>query len=219
MGIANLKRVPIVDDHAMFRDGLKEILERSGDFEVVGEAGDGAAAVEVAERALPDVVIMNISMPVKNGIEACLEINDLLPDIRIMMLTGSTDEDTVIQSLAAGATGYLQKSCGMEKLLATLRAVAEGEFRVPAGPMRRALATVRVRINQSEAADLRSLTDKERETLALFAQGMSYAGIAEIKGRRPVTIRNSIYAIRKKLRVKSKQELVVRAWLGGLLNA
>ena len=212
-------KVMIVDDHAIMREGLKEIMDRAGGFEVVAEAGDGASAVESAVSSRPDVVIMNIDMPLKGGIDACREIKELLPDTRILMLTGCTDEDSVIKSVAAGATGYLQKHCSRERFLSTLRDVADGEFRVPAETMRRVFSNVRYKSSEAQNADLGGLTPREQEILALFAQGMSYAEIAEAKGNRPLTVRNAIYAIQNKLRVKTKQELVVRAVRSGLLDA
>ena len=208
----------IVDDHAIMREGLKDIMERAGDFKVVAEAGEGASAVESAVSTRPDVVIMNIDMPLKGGIDACREIKDLLPDTRILILTGSTDEDSVIKSVAAGATGYLQKSCSRERFLSTLRDVADGEFRVPAETMQKVFSNVRYKSSEAESADIGVLTPREQEILALFAQGMSYAEIAEAKGNRPLTVRNAIYAIQNKLRVKTKQELVVRAVRSGLLD-
>ena len=209
----------IVDDHAILREGLKEILDRAGDFEVVAEAGDGEEAVEMAGCALPDVVIMDITMPLKNGIDACREIKQLHPETQVLMLTDSTDEDAVVQSAAAGATGYLQKYCGREKFLSTLRDVAQGEFRMPAEAMRVIFANVRSKAQKGGATDLGGLTSREQEILALFSQGMSYAQIAQIMGNSPLTVRNSIYAIQNKLKVKTKQELVVRAVRSGLLDA
>ncbi len=97
----------LVDDHEIMRDGLREVLERSGDFEVAGEAGDGVAAVRVARDLKPDVIIMDVMMPLKDGIEACREITDMLPETRVLMLTASTEEDAVVESFAAGAMGYL----------------------------------------------------------------------------------------------------------------
>ena len=210
-------RVMIVDDHTIVREGLKDVLERAGDFDVVGEAADGAEAVVVA-AVQPDVVIMDITMPGMDGIDACHEIRDSQPGVRVMMLTASTDEDAVMRSVAAGATGFLQKYCSREKFLDTLRDVSEGEFRVPAEAMLRAFANVRSRFPQADATDLGSLTTREREILALYAQGMTYAEIAQAKGNRPLTVRNSIYAIQNKLKVKTKQELVVRAVRSGLLD-
>ena len=212
-------RVMIVDDHVIVREGLKDIMDRAGDFEVVAEAGDGASAVESAISTRPDVVIMNIDMPLKSGIDACREIKEVLPDTGILMLTGSKDEDSVIKSVVAGAIGYLQKDCSRERFLSTLRDVADGEFRVPAETMRRVFSNVRYKSSEAESADLSGLTQREQDILALFAQGMSYTDIAEAKGNRPLTVRNAIYAIQNKLRVKTKQELVVRAVRSGLLDA
>ena len=138
-----LPRVMLVDDHEIMRDGLWEVLERSGDFEVVGQAGDGAAAVRVAQQLRPDVIIMDVIMPLKNGIDACREIMEMLPDTRVLILTASSGEDAFMESVAAGATGYLQKYSGKEKLLCTVRDVAEGEYRIPGDVIRRVFAGIR----------------------------------------------------------------------------
>lgn len=211
-------RVMIADGHPIMRDGLREALGRAGDLEVVGEAGDGEAAVMLAASTRPDIVIMETTMPVKDGIEACREIKELLPDTQVLMLTASGDEDMVLQAVAAGATGYLQKSSTDEKLVATLRDVVEGELRVPARALVRLAASCRSRPQRTEAEYLAGLTAREREVLALFAQGMNYAEIAEVIGYRPLSVRNLIYAIQNKLMVKSKQELAVHAVRGGLLD-
>ena len=126
-------RVVVVDDHPIVRDGLRAALEGSGEFEVVGQAGDGNEAVRTAESLVPDVIVMDVLMPEKDGVEACREIMDLLPDTRVLMLTVSTDEDAVIQAVAAGATGYLQKHSGVEELLGALREVAAGRLHVTGG--------------------------------------------------------------------------------------
>ncbi len=109
MATAGRIRVMVVDDHPIMRNGLRDTLEASGRFEVVGLAEDGEAAVRTVEELKPDVIVMDVLMPNKNGIDACREIMELLPDTRVMMLTASTEEDTVIEALAAGARGYLQK--------------------------------------------------------------------------------------------------------------
>ena len=211
-------RVMIVDGHPVVREGLRELLGRVEDLEVVAEAGDGVEAVEVAAGAQPDVVIMEVIMPVKSGIDACREIRDKSPDCHVLMLTASTDDDAVLQAVAAGATGYLQKSSTGRKLIATLRDVAEGEFRVPAEAMRRMAASVPTKASKAESDQAASLTAREREVLELFCQGMTYAEIAEVVGYRPLSIRNTIYGIQNKLKVKSKPEMVVRAVRSGLLD-
>jgi DNA-binding NarL/FixJ family response regulator len=211
----------IVDDHAIVREGIAEVLEQSGDFEVVGQAGDGEEAVTKVRELRPDVVIMDILMPVKDGIEACRDITAALPDTRVLMLTASNRHGAIVQAVNAGATGYLQKFSGKEMLLSTVREVAGGEFRVQGEAARRLVTGLRgggggVPIPPSE---LDRLTDRERDLLRMFARGMSYAEMAEARGNsNPMTVRNAIYAIRRKLGVGSRQEMGVWAARSGLLD-
>ena len=211
-------RVLLVDDHSIIRDGLRLMLEGSGEFEVVGQARDGEEAVRAASDLFPDVVLMDVMMPNKDGVEACREIMEFAPETRVVMLTASTEEDAVIEAVAAGATGYLQKVSGMERLLATVRDVAAGELRVPAEVVRRVFAGIRRGAEPAEEENQSQLTRRDREILALFCRGMSYARIAEGRGVKPVTIRNAIYGIQSKLGVGSKQEIVVWAVRNGLLD-
>ena len=211
-------RVMLADDHEIMRDGLREVLQRSGDFRVVGEAGDGDEAVTVALSVKPDVIIMDVMMPAKNGIEACREITAILPDTRVLVLTASRQEYAVMEAVAAGATGYLQKYSGKEQLLRTVRDVANGEYRMPADVMRRAFAGVKATSKQISAPMPGRLTQREREILTLFSQGLSYVDIAKIRGNKWVTIRNAIYGIQDKLGIETKQELVVWAVRNGLLD-
>ena len=214
----SLATVLLVDDHEMMRDGLREALERSELFQVVGEAGDGAAAVAAAQRLRPDVIIMDVIMPVQDGIDACREIMEILPDTKVLVLTASMEEDAVVEAAAAGASGYLQKFYGIERLLQTVQGVAAGEYRMPAEAMKRAFAGLRRAEVKLRAYELQKLTPREREIITLFAQGLSYAEIAEARGNKPVTIRNAVYGIQDKLGVESKQALVVWAVRNGLLN-
>ena len=211
-------RVMLVDDHEIMRDGLREVLQRAGDFEVVGQAGDGAAAVKVAQSLKPDVIIMDVMMPLKNGIDACRELTEMLPGTKVLMLTASAEEDAVMEAIAAGAKGYLQKYSGKEKLLRTVRDVAEGEYRIPADAIRRAFAGIRAAAQLKKRPELGRLTAREREILTQFAQGLSYAEIAELRGNQPVTVRNAVYGIQDKLKIETKQELVVWAVRNGLLD-
>ena len=210
-------RVLLVDDHEIMRDGLREVLERSGAFEIVGEAGDGETAVRVAQSVKPDVVIMDVMMPLKSGIDACREITETLPDTRVLMLTAASEEDAVMEALTAGAVGYLQKYSGKSDLLCAVRDVAEGKYRMPAAAIRRVLSGIRT-AEQRKTDELSNLTQREREILTLFAQGQSYAKIAGARGNQPLTIRNAIYGIQDKLRIETKQELVVWAVRSGLLD-
>ena len=209
-------RVLLVDDHSIMREGLQSMLAGSEGLEVVGQARDGEEAVRAAAELSPDVVVMDVMMPNKDGVEACREIMDAAPDVRVIMLTASTEEDAVIEAVAAGATGYLQKVSGMDRLLDTIRQVAAGELRLPPDVVRRVFEGIR---RGAEPEDENGpLTQREREILALFCRGLSYARIAELREVRPVTIRNAIYAIQGKLEVRSKQEIVVWAVQNGLLD-
>ena len=211
-------KVMIVDDHSIMRDGLQEVLAHAGGFEVVGQARDGVEAVQAAPTLQPDVIIMDVLLPRKNGIDACREIMAALPDTRVLMLTASTAEDAVIEAVAAGATGYLQKYSGKRQLFATIRAVAAGEFYIPGEVVRRVFAAMRSPSEPGDTAEVDRLTAREQEILKLFAEGRSYAEIAQARGNRPLTIRNAIYGIRDKLGVQTKQELVVWAVRNGLLD-
>ena len=214
---AALTRVLLVDDHEIMRDGLREVLQRSGAFDVVGEAGDGETAVRVAQSTRPDVVIMDVMMPVKSGIDACREITETLPGTRVLILTASSEEDAVMEALTAGAVGYLQKYSGKRDLLRTVKDVAEGQYRMPADAIKRVFSGIRT-AEQRKTDELSRLTGREMEILALFAQGQSYAQIARARGNQPLTIRNAIYGIQDKLGIETKQELVVWAVRSGLLD-
>ena len=211
-------RVMIVDDHSIVRVGLKQVLEQTGEFEVVGQAADGEEAVRVAAEVSPEVVVMDVMMPKKDGVEACREIMEAAPETRVVMLTASTKEDAVVEAVAAGATGYLQKETGRDRLLSTVRDVAMGELRVPAEVVTRVFAGIRRGAKTGDAADGAGLTQREREILISFAKGRSYARIAEERGIKPVTVRNAVYGIQRKLGVGTMQGLVLWAVRNGLLG-
>ena len=151
-------RVLLADDHAIMREGLQAMLEQSEDVEVVGQAKDGEEAVRAASELAPDVIVMDVIMPNKDGVEACREIMESEPNTRVIMLTASTEEDAVIEAVAAGATGYLQKVSGMDPLLSTVRLVAAGEMHLPTEVVRRVFAGIRA---QSKTEVDGSNSDKE----------------------------------------------------------
>ena len=169
-------RVMLVDDHSIMRDLLRDALENTGEFQVVAQAADGEEAVRVVREAAPDVIVMDVIMPVMDGIEACREIMELLPGTRVLMLTASNEKDAIVRSIAAGATGYLQKYSGKEQLLATLRDVAQGEFRIPGDAARRLARAVRSPSTDAASERLGTLTDREKAILKLFAQGTVLPG-------------------------------------------
>ena len=218
MSTAGRIRVMVVDDHPIMRNGLRDTLEASGRFEVVGQAEDGEEAVRTVEGIEPDVIVMDVIMPNKDGIDACREIKELLPETRVLMLTVSTEEDAVIEAVAAGATGYLQKYSRPEELVEAVLDVAEGRVRIPDKVLREVFAVVRGdrSLASHQASD--KLTALELETLTLFASGKSYTQVAEARGNSTVTVRNTLYRIQDKLGVKTKQELVIWAVRNGLLD-
>ena len=211
-------KVLVVDDHSIVREGLKYVLEDSGEFEVVGQAGDGVEAVRVAAELCPDLVVMDVIMPRKDGVEACRDIRDSAPETRVVMLTVASEETAVLEAVAAGATGYLQKETDRERLLSTLRGVFRGELRLPAEAVRGVVAAVRGVTEAGDAADAAGLTAREREILVSFAGGLSYTQIAERRGVKPVTVRNAIYGVQQKLKVTSIQGLVLWTAQNGLLD-
>ena len=171
MTAENLTSVMLVDDHSIMRDLLRDALENTGEFRVVAQAADGQEALRMVQEVAPDVIVMDVIMPVMDGIDACREITELLPDTRVLMLTASNEQDAIVRSIAAGATGYLQKYSGKEQLLTTLREVAEGEFRIPGSAARRLARAVRSPSVDVASERLDALTDRERGILKLFAEG------------------------------------------------
>ena len=208
-------RVLLADDHSVTREGLKSILAGSEEFEVVGLAMDGVEAVKVASELSPDLIVMDVMMPKKDGVEACREIMESRPETRVIMLTASTEANAVIEAVAAGAASYLQKVADMDQVLAMMREAATGEGRLPTPVVKRAVDRMRSGVKTKDDVDL---TPREKEILVSFCQGMTYTAIAEARGVKVVTARNAIYTIQIKLGVDSKQEVVAWALRNGMLD-
>ena len=214
----NRTSVMLVDDHSIMRDLLRDALENTGEFQVVAQAADGQEALRLVPEAAPDVIVMDVIMPVMDGIEACRAITELLPDTRVLMLTASNEQDAIVKSIAAGATGYLQKYSGKEQLLATLREVAEGEFRIPGNAARRLARAVRSPLGEGAVERLETLTDREVEILKQFAEGLSYQEIGDVREVSPLTVRNAVSGVQKKLGFKTRQQMVIWAVRSGLVD-
>ena len=168
-------RVLLVDDHSVMRDGLRLMLgvgKIRGSRTGPGRRGGCAGLSDL----FPGVVVMDVMMPNQDGVEVCREIMEFAPATRVVMLTASTEEDAVIEAVAAGAAGYLQKVSGMERLLATLRDVAAGERRVPADVVRRVFAGIRRGAEREEEPGPGELTPRDREILALFCRACPTPG-------------------------------------------
>lgn len=210
--------VLIVDDHPIMRKGLRDVLEGSGRFAVVGEAGDGEEALRAAVELKPQVVVMDVIMPRVDGIDACRELMALLPDTRVIMLTVAPQEDAVIDAIAAGATGYLEKYAPPEELVTAVLDVAAGRLNVPDEAVKRVFAMLQGQQPMASRKPLERLTAIERETLTYFASGTPYGEIARQRGISVVTVRNTLYRIQDKLGIETKPELVIWAVRNGLVD-
>ena len=218
MTAENLTSVMLVDDHSIMRDLLRDALENTGEFRVVAQAADGQEALRMVQEAAPDVIVMDVIMPVMDGIDACREITELLPDTRVLMLTASNEQDAIVRAIAAGATGYLQKYSGKEQLLTTLREVAQGEFRIPGSAARRLSRAVRSPSADDAVERLATLTDREKEILKLFAEGLTYQEIGEIRNNSALTVRNAVSGLQRKLGFRTRQQMVLWAVRAGLVD-
>lgn len=207
----------LVDDHPLMRRGVRDVLEELGEFEVVAEASGGEEAVTTAEGSRPDVILMDVMMPDKDGVEACRDIMDLLPDAKVLMLTASTQENAVIEAMAAGAAGFVHKFSGSEEMVDAVRRVAGGRLAVPDDAVRRVFGLIRG--GSAAAPGPTVLTERQREVVTLFAMGRSYAQMAEALSVSSVTARNALYRVQDKLGLETKQEMVVWAVRNGLLDA
>jgi DNA-binding NarL/FixJ family response regulator len=206
-------RVLIADDHALFRRGLRTVLELDGDIVIVGEADDGMAAVEKAEATVPDIVLMDVRMPGVGGIEACRRIRWAVPETRIIMLTMSDEEDDLFEAIKAGASGYLLKDVPGEEVLAAIGRVGEGQAIIPAS-MAATLLTEFARLSHDPEPLQRSLpplTDREVEVLRLVARGQANREIAEGLVISENTVKNHVRNILEKLHLHSRVEAAVYA--------
>jgi DNA-binding NarL/FixJ family response regulator len=208
-------RVLIVDDHPMFRKGLRGVLSTASGIEVAGEAANGEEAVALAAQAQPDVILMDLTMPGVNGIEATSRILQASPQVGILALTMYEDDDLVFAAMRAGARGYLLKGADQAEVLRAIEAVGSGEAIFSpsiAGRLIRYFATIR----QTASPVFPELTDREREVLTLLAQGLTNAAIAGRLVLSPKTVRNHVSTIFSKLQLANRQEAIERARQAGL---
>ena len=211
-------RVMVADDHPVVRDGIREVLNHFDEFNVVGLAANGDEAVRLAAELRPDVVVMDVIMPVKDGVDACREIMDLMTETRVLMLTASTAPGAVIEAIAAGASGYLLKDSGVDRLVEGIRDVSQGRVNLTAEALRRAAIMIRRDSVLSRTRGPDMLTPKETAMLRQFCRGLSYTQIADSDGISRSTVRNTIHRVQDKVGVDSKQEMVIWAARNGLLD-
>lgn len=208
-------RVLVVDDHALFRRGLEIVLAQEEDIQVVGEAGDGAEAVEKAADLLPDIILMDVRMPRRSGIEACTAIKDVAPSARIIMLTISDEEADLYEAIKAGATGYLLKEISTDEVATAIRAVADGQSQISPSMAAKLLTEFKSMIQQRSddrpLVPAPRLTDRELEVLKLVATGMNNRDIAKKLFISENTVKNHVRNILEKLQLHSRMEAVVYA--------
>ncbi|HXQ55019.1 MAG TPA: response regulator transcription factor [Actinomycetes bacterium] len=215
-------RVLVADDQTLVRAGFRVLVESAPDLEVVGEAGDGVEAVELARRELPDVVLMDIRMPRMDGLEATRRIValDRAEGIRVLVLTTFDLDEYVYEALRAGASGFLLKDTPPADLLAAIRVVAAGDALLAPGVTRRLIAEFARRPEPSAVtpAALAALTDREREVLALVARGLSNAEIAELLVVSGATAKTHVSRVLTKLHARDRAQLVMLAYETGLVT-
>jgi DNA-binding NarL/FixJ family response regulator len=207
-------RVLVADDHSLFRDGLVSLLEAGG-FEVVGQVGDGRAAVEAALRLRPDVVLLDLTMPVLTGLEALKEIQAAWPEAKVVMLTASDDSDSLFHASEAGASGYLLKSLPADQFLDMLRGLEHGEAAMTRQTTARLLAGLS-RAAQNPAPTPDALTPQEMRLLQFLADGLTNKAIAQAMSLSENTVKYHIKNILQKLGAQNRTEAAAYAVHSGL---
>ncbi len=209
-------RVLIVDDHLLFRDGLRTLLTASPETEVVGEAGSGEEAMSLAARVQPDVIIMDLQMPGIGGIEATRHILHSSPHIGILVVTMFEDDHSVFAAMRAGARGYILKGATHVEMLRAVRVVGNGEAIFSPGVARRLMDFFSTLQPGALPQVFPELSEREREILTLIAQGYKNADIATRLVLSPKTVRNHITNIFSKLQVVDRAQAILRAKEVGL---
>lgn len=208
-------RLVVADDHPIVRDGLRALVEASPGIELIGEATTGDEAIEVARAVRPDVVLMDLAMPGRNGIEATREIASNGWASAVLILTMFADDESIFAAMRAGARGYLLKDAGHEEMLRAIEGVGSGEAIFGAGVAQRMVGFF-ARARELGVQPFPELTDREREVLSEIAKGASNASIALHLGISVKTVRNHVSTILSKLMVVDRAQAIVRAREAGL---
>lgn len=209
-------RILVADDHSLFRDGLVSLLEAAG-FEVVGQVGDGAAAVEAALRLRPDAVLMDITMPGLNGLEALRQIQAAWPEAQVVILTASDDEASLFEAVEAGAHGYLLKNLNADEFVEMLNGLARGEAAMTRQTTARLLAGLS-HLSHAHLPSPEVLTPREIELLELMVKGLSNKEIAQAISLSENTVKYHVKHILHKLGAQNRTEAAVQALKIGLLK-
>jgi len=207
-------RLLLADDHTMLREGLRRSMEGEG-FDVVGEASDGDEAVRLAEELHPDVVLMDVSMPVMDGIEATRLLKERLRDTQVVMLTMHADEDLIVKAVRAGAAGYLVKDCTTEEVARTVRMAANGETAIST-ELAEAMLDQAQALDNGHADEI--ISKREIEVLQLIAEGASTPEVAEQLYISVKTVKNHLASIYQKLDSRDRTQAVVQAVRMGIIR-
>jgi len=212
-------KVLLADDHSLFREGLKSLLEEQNDIKIIGEAEDGLETIRLVQQLKPTVILMDINMPVVDGVEATRMILKEAPSIGIVILTMYPQDEYVFQALKAGAKAYLLKDTPSNKLLNVIRTVHAGEAVMDAELTTRLLGEFRRMANKEEESPaFQTLTDQELRILTMVAEGASNKDIATDLALSERTIKNYMSLIFQKLQVNNRTEAAIRAMRDGLVD-
>ena len=204
-------RLLLVDDHEVVRIGLKTMLGRYPDFEVVDEASTGQEAVRKALAHRPDVVVMDVRLGGMSGIDACKEITAAAPNVRVIMLTSYGDDDILFESIAAGASGYVLKQLGSDDLIKKIQEVGRGDAAADPTTTSRMFARMREMARRREESAFSLLTEQELKVLALLAEGKTNREIADVLVLGEGTVRNYVSSVFSKLHVNNRAEAAAYA--------
>ena len=211
-------RVLLADDHALFRQGVRRLLEQAGDIEVIGEAGSGEQTVQLVEHLVPDIVLLDVAMPTVSGIDAARMIKASSPRAGIIMLTVHADEEFLFEALKAGAMGYLLKDCAPDELIRAIRVVHGGEgLLAPTMAAKVMREFARTRETRDLAAVQLPLTQREMEILQCVTSGLANKEIANRLSISERTVKNHLSNIMEKLHVNSRTQAAVYALRRGLV--
>ena len=204
-------RIVLVDDHEVVRLGLKVLLEQSDHFEVVGEANNAKEAVEIAGKFRPDIVLMDIRLPGASGIEACEEITQLYPEVRVVMLTSYAEDEMLFSAIRAGASGYLLKQINSDDLIRSLESVRRGDALLDPLVTQRVFQEVRRAVKEEEASAFAILRQQEKHVLILVSEGKTNREIAKSLFLGEGTVRNYVSSILSKLGASNRAEAAAYA--------
>ena len=205
------QRILLVDDHEVVRLGLKSLLERHPQFDVVGEASSAREAMEIINNTRPDVVVMDIRLPGTSGIEACEEITGRFPETKVIMLTSYAEDEMLFSAIRAGASGYILKQIGGEDLVRALEAVGRGEAMLDPTVTQRVFQEVRRAVKEEEASAFAHLSQQEKHVLLLVSEGKTNREIAKALFLGEGTVRNYVSSILSKLGVNNRAEAAAYA--------